>query len=72
MSKEKILLCNDIILEQIIEDGENYDNFLNPEFVKKIKEEKVLHLKNALFGKKKIWKPSKYEFPKHVRQLLLT
>jgi len=51
----------------MIEDGENYDNFLRPEFINHLKEDKVISLKNALFGKKKIWKPTKFELPKHIR-----
>ena len=68
--KDLSLTCNDILVEQMLEDRENYDNFLRPEFIKHLKEDKVISLKNALFGKKKIWKPARFELPKHIRQLL--
>jgi hypothetical protein len=59
------------MMEQLREDAENYDNFLRPEMVKQIREDKINLLKTTLRGKKSnIWKPSKFEVPKDLRLLM--
>ncbi|CDW78243.1 UNKNOWN [Stylonychia lemnae] len=69
---EKSLYCNDIMMEQLKEDGENFENFLRPEYMDQIKKEKMNNLRSVLFGKKtKIWKPSKYEIPRSIRNVFL-
>lgn len=67
------LYCDNIVEEMILQDGENYDNFLRPDQISQISEEKMLLIKTTLHGKNAdIWKPSRYEFPKHIRQLIMS
>ncbi len=52
-------------------DAENYENFLTPEQIHALRDDKMMMIKSAVYGKKsEIWKPTKYEFPKHIRELL--
>jgi hypothetical protein len=65
-----MLNCGEIVEEMILQDGENYDNFLRAD---QLNEDKMMMIKSALHGKKEdIWKPSRYEFPKHIRQLIMS
>ena len=58
--------------EQLLQDAENFENFLRPEHIRQLREEKMLMIRSAVHGKKsEIWKPTRYEFPKHIRQLIV-
>ncbi len=68
-----MLYCDNIVEEMILQDGENFDNFLRKDQVSQLHDDKMLMLKSTLNGKKgSIWKPSRYEFPKHIRQLIMS
>jgi hypothetical protein len=38
--------------EQLLMDAENYENFLTPDQIRSLKDEKMLMIKSAVYGKK--------------------
>jgi len=41
MSNKDYIMCQDLITEQILNDAQNFDNFLSPEVIKQIRAEKI-------------------------------
>ena len=41
MSNKDYIMCQDLITEQILNDAQNFDNFLSPEVFKQIRAEKI-------------------------------
>ena len=72
-NNDKQLLCAGIVEEDLLQDGENYDNFLKPEHIKALRSDKMQMIKTSLHGKRtQIWKAKRFEYPDHVRQIIIS
>jgi len=70
---DKHLMCDQLVEEQLLIDAENFENFLHPKQIKSLMENNLSELRSAYQGGKKtsIWKPEQYDYPPHVKDLLL-